>query len=143
MRFTSAVVPSSFPEPLGVSSPAPPGSEADRSRALLASITKALGLYVRSTDPSELFTQLLGDLLSLTGSDYGYIAEVLWGASSTAVGARRPRRSSQVPGPSSTGRQVGPSPGAPATRCRIAAFGARRASSAPSRRSATTSTMRL
>lgn len=61
-----------------MSSPAKSGSEADRARALLASITKALGLYVRSTDPSELFTQLLGDLLSLTGSDYGYIAEVLY-----------------------------------------------------------------
>lgn len=43
--------------------------------ALLASVTRALGLYVRDAEPASLFQEMLGDLLSLTGSEYGYIAE--------------------------------------------------------------------
>lgn len=54
------------------------GSRDPASAQLLSSVTKALGLYVRSADPTELFAGLLGDLLALTGSDYGYIAEVLY-----------------------------------------------------------------
>lgn len=44
---------------------------------LLASVTRVLGLYVRDTQPTALFQDLLGDLLALTGSEYGYIAECL------------------------------------------------------------------
>lgn len=41
-------------------------------------ISRALGLFVRDRDPRELFSQLLDDVLSLTGSEYGYLAEVLY-----------------------------------------------------------------
>jgi len=44
---------------------------------VLESTTRVLALYVRGRDPKELFGRLLFDVLDLTGSDYGYIAEVL------------------------------------------------------------------
>lgn len=44
---------------------------------LLASVTNALDAYVRDAHPKELFGGLLDDLLRLTGSGYGYIAEVV------------------------------------------------------------------
>ena len=46
-------------------------------RALLEAVTRALSLYVRDRHPRELFAALLGDLLDLTGSAYGYVGEVL------------------------------------------------------------------
>ena len=49
----------------------------DRLSRVLHSVTKALDLYVGEVEPGALFTELLGDLLALAESDYGYIAEVL------------------------------------------------------------------
>ena len=53
------------------------GSSFGSPDALLASVTHALGLFFRDVDPSRLFEQLLGDLIALTESEYGYIAETL------------------------------------------------------------------
>ncbi len=58
--------------------PTPEGANSDRLQQVLASVTKALDLYVREVEPGALFTELLGDLLSLADSDYGYIGEVLY-----------------------------------------------------------------
>jgi PAS domain S-box-containing protein len=47
------------------------------SQRLLESVTGALRLYVHDVDPATLFDSLLNDLLSLTDSEFGYIAEVM------------------------------------------------------------------
>jgi len=47
----------------------------DRRGHLLDSVTRALALYARDIAPAPLFQRLLGDLLALTDSEYGYIAE--------------------------------------------------------------------
>lgn len=54
-----------------------PGGALARSHELLSSVTRAHSLYFRDVEPTELFRRLLGDLLHLTGSEAGYIAEVL------------------------------------------------------------------
>ena len=45
---------------------------------LLAAVTRAAGLVYHDADPNELFRSLLDDLLTLSGSEYGYIGEVLF-----------------------------------------------------------------
>lgn len=68
----------SLPPPVGVvGEPSDHRPTGARAPQLLASVTRALGLYVHDARPTELFDVLLEDLLSLTESDYGYIAEVL------------------------------------------------------------------
>ncbi|MCJ7672852.1 MAG: GAF domain-containing protein, partial [Acidimicrobiia bacterium] len=52
--------------------------EVAQANRLLECVTRAQALYFRDADPSELFNGLLVDLLDLTASDYGYIAEVLY-----------------------------------------------------------------
>lgn len=49
---------------------------------LLAAIGRAHRLYFRDVAQSELFGQMLKDILELTGCDYGFIGEVLRDASS-------------------------------------------------------------
>jgi len=46
------------------------------SQALLLAINSSQSRYIEDGDTSTLFTQLLGDLLHLTDSAYGFIAEV-------------------------------------------------------------------
>jgi len=50
----------------------------DRSLALLNSIHAALSKYVTNTPPADVFDHLLGTLLELTDSEYGFIGEVLY-----------------------------------------------------------------
>jgi signal transduction histidine kinase len=49
---------------------------------LLAAISRAHRLYFRDVAKSELFGQMLNDILDLTGCDYGFIGEVLLDAHS-------------------------------------------------------------
>ena len=56
--------------------PPPIGDDLARSNLLLKTVTRALGQYFRDAEPGVLFSQLLGDLLALTSSRIGYIAEV-------------------------------------------------------------------
>ena len=55
-------------------------SDLDYANRLLRSVTRTLGLYARDAAPAALFNELLDDLLDLTDSEYGYIAEVLYDA---------------------------------------------------------------
>jgi hypothetical protein len=48
----------------------------DQTRGLLAAITKAQTLVIRNRDPKLVFDGLLGSLLELTSSEYGFIGEV-------------------------------------------------------------------
>lgn len=52
--------------------------EVAQANRLLECVTRAQSQYFRGADPSELFNGLLVDLLDLTASAYGYIAEVLY-----------------------------------------------------------------
>ena len=45
---------------------------------LLGAVTRAAALVYHDADPNELFRSLLDDLLILSGSEYGYIGEVLF-----------------------------------------------------------------
>ena len=51
--------------------------ELSEANLLLESVARTLGQHFRDREPKELFSQLLQDLLKLTSSDFGYIAEVL------------------------------------------------------------------
>ena len=51
--------------------------ELSEANLLLESVARTLGEHFRDREPKELFSQLLQDLLTLTSSEFGYIAEVL------------------------------------------------------------------
>lgn len=48
-----------------------------RNTALLEAITRVQSLFITNTDPHTLFEELLSTLLSLTGSEYGFIGDIL------------------------------------------------------------------
>jgi len=48
-----------------------------RNTCLLESITRAQSRFISNIDTRILFDELLNDLLSLTGSEYGFIGEIL------------------------------------------------------------------
>ncbi|HEX9067050.1 MAG TPA: GAF domain-containing protein, partial [Streptosporangiaceae bacterium] len=50
--------------------------ELSEANLLLESVARTLGQHFRDREPKELFSQLLDDLLRLTSSEFGYIAEV-------------------------------------------------------------------
>jgi signal transduction histidine kinase/GAF domain-containing protein len=53
-----------------------PAGELSEDKLILESVTRALDQDFRDREPAELFSPLLANLLTLTGSEYGYIAEV-------------------------------------------------------------------
>ncbi len=55
-------------------------SQTQHSNRLLNTIRKVQGDFIREPETAKLFDQLLTDLLELTGSEYGFIGEVLYGA---------------------------------------------------------------
>ena len=57
--------------------PATPEQQLVWTNRMLGAVTKAAGSFFRESAPTNLFEGLLEDLLALTESDYGYIAEVL------------------------------------------------------------------
>ncbi|MEM5789527.1 MAG: hypothetical protein AAGU11_19615, partial [Syntrophobacteraceae bacterium] len=48
-----------------------------KSNAMLTALSNAQSHYISGTDPRSLFRELLGEILTLTGSQYGFIGEVL------------------------------------------------------------------
>ncbi len=58
----------------------PSADDLARRNVLLGSVNRALEGYLRDVEPGRLFDGLLADLLALTGSPHGYIAELLHGA---------------------------------------------------------------
>ena len=50
-----------------------------KTSSLLEIVTRAMGLYFRDEDQVEVFADLLGDLLELTESPVGYLAELVPG----------------------------------------------------------------
>lgn len=48
------------------------------NNALLASISRTQEYYIQEADPQRLFDELLGDVLALTQSEYGFIGEILF-----------------------------------------------------------------
>lgn len=48
-----------------------------RTTAMLAAITQARSAYLESSDPAVVFRRLLAVLLDVTGSEYGFIGEVV------------------------------------------------------------------
>lgn len=50
----------------------------ERNELLLKAINHALSLFVSEHDSLSLFSELLADFLTLTGSEYGFIGEVLY-----------------------------------------------------------------
>lgn len=53
------------------------GQDLRKSNELLASIGRAQSRFISAHDPRKIFDGLLKDILSLTGSEYGFIGEVL------------------------------------------------------------------
>ena len=53
----------------------PPGTDSDQ---LLSAISQALAQFINEANPFILFNGLLDNLLSLTGSEYGFIGEVFY-----------------------------------------------------------------
>lgn len=53
-----------------------PHAESARELKRLHAINRAQALYIAKTDPSIVFSELLESLLSLTGSEYGFIGEI-------------------------------------------------------------------
>lgn len=49
-----------------------------RNTALLEAITRVQSLFITNTPPNILFEELLSTLLSLTGSEYGFIGDILY-----------------------------------------------------------------
>ncbi len=47
-----------------------------RNHEIMACVSRLLGLYVGDSDAETVFTTALGDILRLTGSQYGFIAEL-------------------------------------------------------------------
>ena len=54
-------------------------AQSDRKSALLQAINAAQHLFIEDTPTQTLFAELLGHLLSLTDSEYGFIGEVRYG----------------------------------------------------------------
>jgi hypothetical protein len=83
-----------FPPGVGVLTPTPhtatnvtsvAAATTPSAQDLLAAISRAHRLYFRDVAKSELFGQMLNDILDLTGCDYGFIGEVLLDASLSAL----------------------------------------------------------
>ncbi|CAB4883857.1 unannotated protein [freshwater metagenome] len=53
-------------------------ADLESTKRLLNAVTTVAGLLHSNVGPTELFEPLLADLLALSGSEYGYIAEVLY-----------------------------------------------------------------
>lgn len=51
------------------------------NNALLAGISRTQEYYIQEVDPQRLFDELLGDVLALTQSEYGFIGEILFSES--------------------------------------------------------------
>ncbi|MCH7782884.1 PAS domain S-box protein [candidate division KSB1 bacterium] len=50
-----------------------------KNNMLLKALEKAYSEYITNVDPHDLFDELLGNLLNITKSEYGFIGEVLYG----------------------------------------------------------------
>lgn len=53
------------------------GAEPERAVSLLTAVARAQSLHLDEADPRAVFEVLLGELLSLTQSEYGFVGEVL------------------------------------------------------------------
>lgn len=55
----------------------------DKNNSLLSAISEAQSRFISAAEPHKLFDELLGNLLSITGSEYGFIGEIFHDADGT------------------------------------------------------------
>jgi PAS domain S-box-containing protein len=62
----------------GLSAVSIESAQLEATNRLLASLTRVLGGVYRDATPTQIFRELLAELLALTDSEYGYIGEIIY-----------------------------------------------------------------